>query len=213
MYLKLKYIISKVLKKLLNIPAIKNSWIDKSSKVCSGSHLVDSTVSRFSYVGNYCTVVNTSIGSFCSIADNCIIGGESHPIGWVSTSPVFHHGKNVLSKNFSTHLYKTSKKTTLGNDVWIGSSCHLKSGISVGNGAIIGMGSVVTKDVEPYTIVAGNPARLIRKRFDDEIVVELQTLKWWEYDDSKLNLLSQYITKPNDFIMQCSILENRDQEC
>jgi len=94
-----RYYLSKLIKKL-HIPAIKESRIDRTSKVCSGSHLVNVSMSKYSYIGNFCTVLNANIGSFCSIADNVIIGGASHPLEWVSTSPVFHSGKNVMKKIF-----------------------------------------------------------------------------------------------------------------
>jgi acetyltransferase-like isoleucine patch superfamily enzyme len=116
-----KYYISKLIKKL-HIPALKNSHIDKRSKVCSGSHLVNVKMGKYSYVGNFCTIINTQIGSFCSIASNCIIGGSSHPLDWVSTSPVFHNGKNIMKKNFSKHKYITTQETIIGNDVWMGNN-------------------------------------------------------------------------------------------
>ena len=121
----IKYLASKLIKKL-HIPAIKNSYIDNTSIVCSGSHLVNVNMGRYSYIGNFCTVINVQIGSFCSIADYCIIGGASHPLDWVSTSPVFHDGKNVMKKNFARHKYIASSKTIIGNDVWIGNNCLIK---------------------------------------------------------------------------------------
>ena len=159
----IKYLISKFLKKI-QIPAIKNSSIDKKSKVCSGSHIVNSSIGKYSYVGNYSTVIDCKIGSYCSIADNCIIGGASHPLNWVSSSPVFYSGKNVLRKNFSEKSYKEFAETIIGNDVWIGSCCLIKGGVTVGDGAVIGMGSVVTHDVPAGEVWAGNLARCLKKK-------------------------------------------------
>jgi acetyltransferase-like isoleucine patch superfamily enzyme len=201
-FLKFKYLLSKILKKSLSIPAIKDCEIDKSSKVCSGSQVVASTIKKYSFIGNYCTVLNTDIGSFCSIADYCIIGGASHPIIWASTSPVFHKGRNIMNKNFFEHHFETTKKTTIGSDVWIGSNCLIKSGVSIGTGAVIGMGSVVTKDVEPYTIVGGNPAKLIRKRFDDNTIMNLLKSKWWEYSDERICDISQYMNDVEKFLKE-----------
>ena len=96
--MQIKYLVSKLMKKLY-MPAIKNSILHKSSKVTSASHIVSTILGKYSYIGNNCTIVETEIGSFCSIADNVIIGGASHPLDWVSTSPVFYQGKNILSKN------------------------------------------------------------------------------------------------------------------
>lgn len=181
----LRYLISKLIKKI-HIPAIINSTIDKTSRICSDSHVVNAIMGRYSYIGNSCTIVNTQIGNFCSIADNCIIGGASHPIEWVSTSPVFHEGKNIMEKNFSEHSYNVSSKTIIENDVWIGNNCLIKSGVKIENGAVIGMGSVLTKNVGPYEIWAGNPAKCIRKRFTNQIAEELLKSAWWEYDDEIL---------------------------
>lgn len=194
-----RYYLSKLIKKL-HIPAIKECKIDKTSKVCSGSHLVNVTMARYSYIGNFCTVLNTNIGAFCSIADNVIIGGASHPLDWVSTSPVFHSGKNVMIKNFYGHSFENTYITNIGNDVWIGNNCLIKAGIKVGNGAVIGMGSVVTKDVGPYEIWGGNPAKLIRKRLSEEKIYELLNTKWWNYDDKKLENLALYFSNVESFI-------------
>lgn len=180
------YLISKLIKKL-HIPAIKNSIIDKTAKVCSYSHVVNTEMGKYSYIGNNCTVVNVQIGKFCSIADNCIIGGASHPIEWVSTSPVFHEGKNIMKRNFSNHTYSTGSKTVIGNDVWIGNDCLIKSGVKVEDGAAIGMGSILTKNVGAYEIWAGNPARLIRMRFSEDKIEKLLESNWWEWDDEPLS--------------------------
>jgi acetyltransferase-like isoleucine patch superfamily enzyme len=197
--MKITYYISKIIKKI-QLPAIKDSKIDKTSKVCSGSHVVETYMDKYSYIGNYCTVVNSEIGKFCSIADNCIIGGASHPISWVSTSPVFHQGKNVLKKNFSQIGFVPTTKTYIGNDVWIGNNCLIKSGIKINHGAVIGMGSVVTKDVGLYEIWAGNPAKLIKKRFTDKTIDDLLAIKWWNLRDEDLGKISNNFSAVQEFI-------------
>lgn len=199
----IKYLIAKLLKKALHIPAIRNSTIDKTSRVCSGSHIYRSSMDRYSYVGNFCTVIDTHIGSFCSIADGCFIGGSKHPLEWVSSSPVFHEGRNIMGKNFSTHAFEDSLATTIGNDVWIGGNSLIRGGITVGDGAVIGMGSIVLSDVEPYGIVAGNPARLIRKRFDDDTIQSLLHTRWWDLNDDELSVLAQDIPHISSFISRC----------
>lgn len=193
------YLISKFIKKI-HIPAIHNSNLSKSSKVCSGSHIVNSKLGSYSYIGNDCTVIKTEIGKFCSIADNNIIGGASHPINWVSTSPVFYEGRNILRKNFSNHEFNSFKKTVIENDVWIGNNCLIKSGVTISNGAIIGMGSVVTKDIGPYEVWAGNPAKLIRKRFDDNTVEKLIQDEWWNKSISEIKLSAREFNNIRSYI-------------
>jgi acetyltransferase-like isoleucine patch superfamily enzyme len=197
--LRISYVISKIVKKLY-IPAIIRSKVSKNAFICSGSHVVDSILGDFSYIGNYCTVINTEVGKFCSIADYCVIGGTSHPIKWVSTSPVFHEGKNVLRLNFSNHEFKTSEKTVIGNDVWIGNNCLIRSGVTINHGAIVGMGSVVTKNIGPYEIWAGNPARFLKKRFPDESIELLLNIEWWNFGKSSLFEQSKYFNNLEEFL-------------
>jgi len=195
------YLISKIVKKF-HIPAIRESKIHSTAKVSSGSHIVSTNLGKYSYIGNFCTIINTSIGNFCSIADNCIIGGANHPINWVSTSPVFHNGKNIMKKNFSSHEFKTTECTNIGNDVWIGNNCLIKSGVNISNGAVIGMGSVVTKDVGAYEIWAGNPAKLIRKRFEEDVIEYINESQWWQLGDNDLQEIATMVNNIPEFIKE-----------
>ena len=180
---KLKYIVARVLNRRPS--AIKNSKIHPKAAVGNGAQFVNSSIGRYSYVYGS-SIAHTEIGAFCSIAAGCAIGGGSHPTNWVSTSPVFYKGRNVLKRNFSQASYTEFAQTVIGNDVWIGAKCLVKGGVTIGDGAIIGMGSVVTHDVPPYEIWGGNPARKIRDRFDEETKAKLLALKWWEWEDKKL---------------------------
>lgn len=191
----------KIFKKIRG-SAIKNSFIHPASKVESGCNLVNVQMGRHSFCGYDCEITNTEIGSFCSIANNVIIGGGMHPMDWISTSPVFYEGRDSVKAKFSEHKRMPIKRTTISHDVWIGQNALIKQGVQIGTGAIVGMGSVVTKDVEPYTIVAGNPARLIRKRFDDSIVSVLLKSEWWNYDDKKLKEIGKHSNNVNEFIKQ-----------
>ncbi len=194
-----KYYISKILKKIRG-SAIKNSQIARTAKVESGCNIVNIVLGNHSFCGYDCEIVNCEIGSFCSIANNVIIGGSMHPMNWVSMSPVFYEGRDSVKTKFSTHKLMAVKKTNIGHDVWIGQYALIRQGVHIGTGAVIGMGSVVTKDVEPYSIVAGSPAREIRKRFDELTIIKLLESKWWEYDDDQLKKYSAYFTNPEEFI-------------
>lgn len=197
--MKVSYLWAKVLKKLRG-SAVINSQIHKTSKIESGSHVVNSNLDKHSFCGYDCELVNCDVGAFCSIANNVIIGGGKHPMEWVAMSPVFYEGKDSVKTKFSTHKREAVKRTEIGNDVWIGRNALIKQGVTIGNGAVIGMGSVVTKDVEPYAIVAGNPARVIRKRFNDNTIKKLLEIKFWNMDEILLKELSQYINNPELFI-------------
>lgn len=197
----LKLLIAKGLKKILNPPALRNCNIDKTSRVCSQSELTRVKMGRYSYIGNDCFMVNTSIGSFCSIADRCYIGGAKHPIERVSSSPVFHKGANVLGKNFQDFASVQTPLTIIENDVWIGIGAIVKAGVVIHNGAVIGMGSVVTHDVPAYEVWAGNPARKLYDRFSPDVKQKLINSQWWCWNDKKIELLAQYFEKP-DFLFK-----------
>jgi acetyltransferase-like isoleucine patch superfamily enzyme len=199
--MKILYYVSRLWKKMSG-KAILNSKIHKTSKVESGSQIINVTMGKHSFCGYDCTIINCEIGSFCSISNGVVIGGGMHPIDWVSTSPVFYQGRDSVKKKYSNHTREPQKRTHIGNDVWIGERVLIKQGIVIGHGAIIGMGSIVTKDVEPYTIVGGNPARFIRKRFAAEIVEDLLSIKFWDMVDQDLIKYAEYIKDPVQFIKE-----------
>lgn len=195
----INYLWAKILKKLRR-SALKNSKIHKTSKVESGCSLVNVTMDKHSFCGYDCEIANAKIGSFCSIANGVIIGGGMHPIDWVSTSPVFYAGRDSVKAKFSTFLRVEPKITTIGHDVWIGQNVLIKQGVNIGTGAVIGMGSIVTKDIPPYAIYAGNPAKILRMRFNDLIIEELLASKWWKMKENKLVDSAKYIKNPSQFL-------------
>lgn len=197
----LLYLWSKLFKKFRG-SAIINCRIDKNSSVEAGSHIVNSTFGRYSYCGYDCELINCDIGSFCSIGNNVVVGGSNHPMDWVSMSPVFYAGRDSIKKKFSNHERKKDKRTSIGNDVWIGEKVIIKQGVSIGNGVVIGMGSVVTKDILPYSIIGGCPTKLIRMRFDEQTIEKLEEIKWWELSDNELTKFATYITEPEKFISE-----------
>jgi len=197
----LAYLWAKLCKKIRG-SAIINSKIDKTSKIEAGCSLVRVKMDKHSFCGYDCEIMNCDIGSFCSIANQVVIGGARHPMEWVSTSPVFSSRRDSVKKKFSMHDKGDTPRTFIGNDVWIGEKALIKSGIRVGHGAVIGMGSVVTKDVSPYSIVAGCPAKVIRKRFDEQMIAELLIIKWWDFEEKRLSKYAKYITSPEDFIRE-----------
>ena len=197
--MKILYYWSKFFKKLKG-KAIVGSSIHRTSKVEAGSEVVNSTFDKHSFCGYDCEIINTDIGSFCSIANRVIIGGGMHPMEWVATSPVFYEGRDSVKAKFSEHKRPTPKRTTIGNDVWIGECVLIKQGVTIGHGAVIGMGSVVTKDIAPYSIVAGVPARLIRKRFDADIIADLLASEWWNLPEDTLKNAAKFFKEPKLFI-------------
>lgn len=125
------------------------------------------------------------IGAFCSIAEGVkiFLGGE-HRVDWVTTYPFSALWESASS--FTGHP-KSKGDVIIGNDVWIGTEAVIMSGVRIGDGAVISARALVARDVPPYSIVVGNPARIIKKRFDDEIINRLLFVKWWEWDNKVID--------------------------
>lgn len=135
-----------------------------------------STFKGYSTAMNYCSISNTDVGRYVSIADFVTIGAEEPDFDKISTSP-------FLNK-------KTEKpKTTIKNDVWIGVDSMVKSGVTVGNGAVIGSNSYVREDVPDFAIVGGNPAKVIKYRFDEETRQKILESKYWEKDPQEAKII------------------------
>jgi acetyltransferase-like isoleucine patch superfamily enzyme len=164
-------------------------------------------IGAYSYIGGgSATIKRTrSIGRFCAIASNVNIGPVEHPPHFLSSHMMFEGGMEklwpalrgfsdrnakMLARTAATRRRQQEERfglTTIGNDVWIGEGAYLRQGVSIGDGAVIAARAVVVKDVPPYAIVGGVPARLIRFRFPDETIARLVELRWWNYEISVLD--------------------------
>jgi acetyltransferase-like isoleucine patch superfamily enzyme len=121
---------------------------------------------------------------------------------FVSTSSVFLSHKDSIKTKFSDHEYYPKVVTNIGSDVWIGDGVYVKAGVTIGHGAVIGMGAVVTKDVPPYAVFAGNPAKLIRYRFDQSVIEKLLEIAWWDFSDKKIKKYAHLFKNPDAFIKE-----------
>ncbi len=190
----LRYLYGKFIKKVVQGKCIAESKIDPTAKVNGGCSIVRSLIGRYSCVGYQCDLVNCKVGGFSSIASGAFIGGAEHPIYWASTSPVFqrvsHSGPN---KRFAELPLPHSKETIIGSDVWIGHCAIIKAGCRIGDGAVVGAGAVVTKDVPPYAIVGGVPARVIKMRFPEDVIEKLMKIRWWDFSEEQLKTIGPYM--------------------
>ncbi len=175
------------------------SVIEAPVRLLGGSSFDVKEMGAFCFVNLNCSILSVEkMGRFVMVGPEVFIGGGPHSINSLSPHMVFRGRKheswfreyssffqdeNSLNMVIEGQKEELSKKgnIVIGNDVWIGARAVINRGVTIGDGAIIGAGSVVTKDVEPYTIVGGNPARPIRKRFSDEIIEKLLKLRWWDY--------------------------------
>ena len=145
------------------------------------------------------------VGNFCSIAEgvNIYLGGN-HRTDWVTTYPFGHRDKNKFN-NFNGEGHPSTKGgIVIGNDVWIGRNATIMSGVTIGDGAVIANNSHVVKNVEPYSLVGGNPAKFIKYRFTQEQIEKLLEIKWWYWDDNKINKFTPLLCNNNidEFIEQ-----------
>jgi len=158
-----------------------------NNRLGKGTNINASKIGRHTYIIN-ARITRAQIGSFCSIGPEVIIGGlGAHPTGFVSTHPIFYSTLCQSGVSFANeNLFDELKNVTIGNDVWIGARALVLDGITIGDGAIIAAGAIVTKDVPPYAIVGGVPAKLIRYRFSEEVISTLLEWEWWKFSDAIL---------------------------
>lgn len=141
--------------------------------------LIYSKIGRFCYTGHNTTIRVATLGSFNSLSWNISIGGNNHDMDKVTTHSFLVYPKWNMGGD--SHWKSQEEPCVLQNDIWVGAGSMILRGVTIGNGAIIGGGSVVTKNVEPYTIVVGNPARAIKMRCNEKIAEKMLELEWWNF--------------------------------
>lgn len=163
---------------------LRECRIGQQCEVLGHSVLEYSSLGDFSYVGEYCTMADAQIGRFVAIANQVRIGAPNHPMDRAS-----QHRITYCPEYYSLHATRDhdffarrrEDKVVIGHDVWIGHGVIVLPGVTVGDGAVLAAGAVVTKDVAPYSIVGGVPAKRLRSRFTDSVVNELQRIAWWDW--------------------------------
>lgn len=164
---------------------------NKYNRLYADSVVINSNIGRYTYIAG-ARVANASVGPFCSIGPQAIVGGLGrHPIDYLSTHPIFYSvdnnlGVSFIDRDLSYNVFHEFLPVVIGADVWIGARVTVLDGIEVGHGAIIAAGAVVTKNVPPYAVVGGVPAKIIKFRFSSQIIGELLREKWWEQDDEQI---------------------------
>ncbi len=163
-------------------PKIK---LGKKVMIRKNTEISNVIIGDFSYISGPNTFVKDAIiGKHCSIARNVIIGVEGHEYHWLTTGAILVSKKYGFIKK-GKHA-EQKQGPIIGNDVWIGLNCIIMRGVTVGDGAVIAAGAVVTKNVEPYSIVAGVPARHIKYRFSLEDINALLKIEWWNWPDEEI---------------------------
>lgn len=142
------------------------------------------TIGKGTYTGTNTIIKNTDIGKYFCLSWNISIGGGNHDYSHVSmyTDYWFKRTFGIETQSQS----KATKRVKIGNDVWIAAGVNIVNGVTIGDGCVIGAGSVVTKDIPPYSIVVGVPGKIIKKRFDEEMIELLEAIKWWDWSEDKI---------------------------
>lgn len=165
-----------------------NTFFTKTSALRKFSICVNVSIGNYSSIASYTKVVNALVGNFSVIARESRIGLGPHPTNLLTPHSIFYKNNpwNIHPDWVEKSDFVENRITYIGNDVWIGSRCIVMDGVTIGNGAIVAAGSVVTKDVPPYAIVGGAPAKLIRYRFPQEMIKRLEEIRWWNLSDEEI---------------------------
>lgn len=173
----------------------RNSSFTELSEIRRFAKLKNSKIGKYSRVNPNCKLLNTTVGNFTAIGRDTTIGLGRHPMNYVSTQNIFYK-RNNLNNDWVKSIDFPALSIHIGSDVWIGAEAMILDGVTVGDGAVIGARSVVTKDVPPYAVVVGCPAKIIKYRFTPEIIDRLLEVKWWNLTDKEISNNIEFFRDP-----------------
>lgn len=185
---------------------VRQATLGRYTEIGARTVFAESTLGDYSYVVNDSNVIYTTIGKFCSIAAMTRINPGNHPMDRASQSHFTYRASAYFEDaqdDAAFFDWRRAHAVTIGHDVWIGHGAIVLAGRSVGTGAVVAGGAIVTKDVAPYTIVAGNPARVIRRRFPEAVAARLMALAWWDWSHETLReALSDFQALPAEAFLE-----------
>ena len=184
-----------------------SSKFDGYNRICRNTYISRTHIGYGSYIGNNCNIVSTEIGKYSCIGPYVRTTSGTHPVDFVSMHPAFYSirgqaGFTYVNEQKYDEGMDRNYHTIIGNDVWIGDSALIVEGVRIGDGAVIAAGAIVTKDVPPYAIVGGIPAKIIRYRFDEEQRNTLKKIEWWNKETEWIKSHAKEFLNVDTFILE-----------
>lgn len=182
---------------------ITNSFAGEWTSIGPTNHIIESRIGDYTYTMDDVTINYTEVGKFTSIASHVCINPVDHPMDRVTQHHMTYRGASYeLSETNDEEIFnwRRGNRVTIGHDVWIGHGATVMKGVHIGTGAVVGSGAIVTKDVAPYTVVVGVPARPIKQRFPQEIIDALFQIAWWDWSRELIKERFQELNDITSFV-------------
>jgi len=168
---------------------IEETTFGRYTAIGRGTRLAFSEIGDYSYCDRYCDIANATVGKFANIASFVRIGATDHPLDRASLHHFMYRSEDLwddAGPDDAFFAHRRSRRAVIGHDTWIGHNAQIKPEVTVGHGAVVAAGAVVTRHVDPYTIVAGTPARVLRRRQPPDVAERLMALAWWDWDHRRI---------------------------
>lgn len=173
---------------ILENTQLKDVAFGEFVEIGANNTIIESSIDNFSYTGENCQIIYSEVQRYVNIASYVRLNPSPHPMHWASQHHMLYRKEmfDFGDDDESFFDWRRERRVVVGNDVWLGHNVTVMGGVTVGDGAVVGSGAIVTKSIPPYAIAVGNPARIIKYRFDSTIIEKIMAIKWWDWDKNKI---------------------------